>query len=583
MKAKTNRRDFLRSGTVAAGGLIAAGTEVSHATEEPHKHKHDDGEEYPRDRPSAGGPVGSPTDRGKLVPGRRGGDEPPLPVATPDLDKLFWEMKDGVKEFHLFARHSRREFLPGLFMDVWGYNDSMPGPTIEANEGDRVRIILHNELPEPTTLHLHGLELPIAMDGVSGVTQDPIMPGESFAYELDLHQNGTFFYHSHGAMQEALGMVGLFIIHPRAAHAPPVDHDFGLILQEWAVLPGASIPNTLSMEFNFFTINGRSAPYMTPIVVRLGDRVRIRMVNFSVIDHHPMHLHGVTFWVTGNEGGRIPESAWVPGNNVIVGVAQAREIEFIANNPGDWVMHCHMFHHMMNHMTSPVGMMGAHNRKGTPAGLGMAGSMGMLGRGPALSEDYGPALGRGLGEQTGNDRAARNGAKMEDKNSGHGKPVAPAAKDKVPHGGHEGMDMKGDNKPAAAKSSVAKEGHEGMDMGGKGMKEMSMPGMKRNDKDSGSMPGMDMGEGAKSGALVPGFPQDMNMGMYSKEELGQLNRPETRGMRADWYRDVAGLMTVVRILPADLYDKVVSGEGDVEPGASVPDAAPGKGHEKHQH
>src|SRR5258708_3830340 len=116
-------------------------------------------------------------------------------------------------------------------------------------------------------------------------------------------------------MQEAMGMVGLLIIHPRSAYQPQVDRDFALVLQEWAILPAASIPNSLSMEFNFFTINGRTAPYVTPMVVRLGDRVRIRMVNFSVIDHHPMHLHGHTFWVTGNEGGRIPETAWVPGNN----------------------------------------------------------------------------------------------------------------------------------------------------------------------------------------------------------------------------------------------------------------------------
>lgn len=406
----------------------------------------------------------------------------------------------------------------------------MPGPAIEANEGDRVRIVLHNELPEPTTLHLHGLELPNVMDGVPGLTQDPIMPGESFAYELDLHQNGTFFYHSHGAMQEALGMVGLFIIHPREAHSPSVDHDFSLILQEWAILPGASIPNTLSMEFNFFTINGRTAPYMTPMVVRLGDRVRIRLVNFSVIDHHPMHLHGVTFWVTGNEGGRIPESAWVPGNNVLVAVAQAREIEFIANNPGDWVLHCHMFHHMMNHMTSPVGMMGGHTRKGLPAGFEMGDSMGMLTRGPALSEDHGPALGRGLGEQTGKDRTARNGPTMEDKHAGHGKPVTPSPIEKKPSGGHEGME------------------HEGMKMDQKDAR--GMPGMKMEDNNTAGMKGMKMDHG-DSGSRVPGFPQDMNMSMYSEAELSQLNRRETRGMRSDWYRDVAGLMTVVRILPPD--------------------------------
>src|SRR5260370_42071355 len=117
-------------------------------------------------------------------------------------------MKGQVKEFHLVAQHARREFLPGAFMDVWGYNGSMPGPTIEAVEGDRIRIVLHNKLPESTTLHLHGLELPNRFDGGHGVTPDPVKPGESFAYELTLHQAGTFFYHSHGPMQGGLGMGG---------------------------------------------------------------------------------------------------------------------------------------------------------------------------------------------------------------------------------------------------------------------------------------------------------------------------------------------------------------------------------------
>ena len=133
----------------------------------------------------------------------------------------------------------------------------------------------------------------------------------------------------------------------------------------------------MSMEFNLFTLNGRAAPYITPLVCKLGDRVRIRLVNFSAIDHHPMHLHGLTFWVTGTEGGRIPETAWIPGNTVLVGVAQVRELEFIANNPGDWMLHCHMFHHVMNFMSSMVGPMGGHTVPGTRAGQGMASGWGL--------------------------------------------------------------------------------------------------------------------------------------------------------------------------------------------------------------
>ena len=555
MSQETSRRNFIHGGALATAGLLTGA--AAHAGQppdkEPHKHDAQGTESFPRDRPSSGGPVGSATDRGKLVPGRRAASEPPVPVEAPDLTRLFWEMKDGVKEFHLYCRHTRREFLPNMWFDVWGYNDSMPGPTIEAVEGDRVRIVVHNELPEATIMHWHGLEVPIRFDGVEAVTQDPILPGETFAYEFTLHQNGTFFYHSHGPMQEAIGMVGLFIIYPRQTHEPAVDRDFALILQEWAILPMSSVPNTMSMEFNFFTMNGRSGPYGTPLVCQLGDRVRIRFVNFSTIDHHPMHLHGHTFWVTGTEGGRIPETAWIPGNNVLVGVAQVREVEFIANNPGDWVIHCHMFHHMMNHMVSMVGPMPMHDDmemggKGMgirgktpsifaferPAGGDMSNSLGMITRGPALSDEHGAHMGRGMGEQTGSEREVRNGP-----------------------------GPKGFLGPGPVKAG---EKHQGHDM--KSMEKMpAMPGMEHGGHDG-------MGTGDK---LVPGYPQDMlGMAMLSPEEIKRLQKPETRGMRAEWYNGVMGLMTVVRVLPPDLYEKVMSGEGEVKPGASVPGSSPGK-------
>jgi manganese oxidase len=382
------------------------------------------------------------------VPGLRSPAEPPVLVETPDLpNNLPWKMVNGAKEFHLHAQPVKRELLPNAFMNHWGYNGTMPGPTIQVTEGDRVRIVLHNDLPEPTELHLHGLELPIAMDGVPFLAQDPVQPGGTGVYEVTLHQTGTYFYHPHGAMQEAIGMVGLLIIHPRSAYAPAVDQDFALITQEFDIPPASATPDTTSMQFHWLTFNGRCGPYVTPLVVRLGNRVRIRVLNFSSMDHHPIHLHGHTFWVTGTEGGRIPESAWIPGNNVLVGVAQVREFEFVANNPGDWPLHCHMFHHMMNHMVSGVGP-GSRDR-------------------------------------------ARNG--RED------------------------------------------------------------PRYK-----------------------VPGFPQETGMmPMMSPAEMAKINKNSlTRGMRPHWAMGVMGLFTVVRVLPPDLYDKVVSGKGDVLPGASVPGSAP---------
>jgi hypothetical protein len=262
-----------------------------------------------------------------------------------------------------------------------------------------VRLIVENRLPEPFSMHWHGLEIPVHMDGTPGVSQSPIEPGGRFVYEFTLRQNGTFFYHTHMAMQEMMGLIGLFIIHPRQPHAPRIDRDFGLILQEWAILPNNTIPNTLAMEFNWLTINGKAGPATTPMLVKLGERVRIRMVNLGM-DHHPMHLHGNTFYVTGTEGGRIHTSAREPANTVLVGVAQARDIEF------DWMLHCHLPHHMMNQMSSMVGpIMMSHGQGIRPRT--MESGMGIIG-GRALSEENGPAFGRTLGLGADPDRPASN-------------------------------------------------------------------------------------------------------------------------------------------------------------------------------
>ena len=283
-------------------------------------------------------------------------EPPPEPVELPDLKKLPHRMVNGAKEFHLVAHVVRTEFVPGRPVDAWGFNGSVPGPLMEANEGDRVRVVFHNNLPEMTALHWHGFEVPMEMDGSLGVGQDPIPPGGMFTYEFTLHQHGTFFYHSHFPMQEMMGMLGMFVLHPKQATAPRVDRDFGLVIQEWALMPNNTVPNTLAMEFNWLTFNGKAGPDCTPMLVRQGERVRIRMVNLGM-DHHPIHMHGVTFTVTGTEAGRVPSSMWIPQNTVLVGVAQVRDIEFDAKYVGDWMLHCHLPHHMMNQMVTMVGPM----------------------------------------------------------------------------------------------------------------------------------------------------------------------------------------------------------------------------------
>jgi FtsP/CotA-like multicopper oxidase with cupredoxin domain len=275
--------------------------------------------------------------------------EPFVPMTTPDLPDLPFTMDGSVKVFHLRAEPVRRKIAPFKTIDAWGYNGTCPGPNIQVHQGDRVRVIFENHLPESTSLHWHGLEVPIAQDGVPWISQKPVAPGEKYVYEFTVHQEGTFFYHAHGAMQEMLGLLGFFVAHPEKSYQPHAHHDFGLILQEWAVLPDNSVPNSAAMEFNWLTFNGLAAPAITPMLARLGSRVRLRIINLGM-DHHPIHLHGNQFVVTGTEGGRAPESTWCPMNTVLVGVAQARVVEFDAKYPGSWMVHCHLPHHMMNSM-----------------------------------------------------------------------------------------------------------------------------------------------------------------------------------------------------------------------------------------
>jgi FtsP/CotA-like multicopper oxidase with cupredoxin domain len=285
----------------------------------------------------------------KETPPAPSGPDPYLRMTTPDLPDLPHEMDGTVKVFHLIAEPVKRKIAPFKTIDAWGYNGSCPGPTLQVQQGERVRIIFENRLPESTSIHWHGLEVPIEQDGVPWISQKPIAPGEKYTYEFTVHQEGTFFYHSHGAMQEMMGMIGFFVAHPEKSYKPHADHDFGVILQEWAILPNNTVPNTAAMEYNWLTFNGVSAPAITPMIARLGSRVRLRIINMGM-DHHPIHLHGNQFVLTGTEGGRAPESTWYPMNTVLVGVAQARVVEFDAKYPGSWMVHCHLPHHMMNNM-----------------------------------------------------------------------------------------------------------------------------------------------------------------------------------------------------------------------------------------
>ncbi len=273
------------------------------------------------------------------------------PVRTLNGWTLPYKMKNGVKEFHLVAEEVEHEFAPGMVAKCWGYNGSTPGPTIEAVEGDRVRILVTNCLKEHTTIHWHGLLLPSGMDGVGGLNQPQIKPGETFVYEFDLKQHGSHMYHPHAdeMTQMAVGMMGMFIIHPKKREAVPVDRDYCFLLHNWSIHPGTYRPDpSILQDFDLWTMNSKVFPHIDPVVARTGERVRVRMANLSMWNH-PLHMHGVQYWVTGSDGGRWPRAQWRNETTEIVAVGQIRDIEFIAE-PGDWAFHCHMAHHTMNAM-----------------------------------------------------------------------------------------------------------------------------------------------------------------------------------------------------------------------------------------
>lgn len=527
-----NRRNFLRRSTMLGASLIAAqpaqAQHEGHKTQTPkpkpeHQHEHN---KPPATRPAENKrvePSGTASDNGAGF----------LAVSTPDMPKLPFQIEDGVKVFHLIAEPVRTEFLPASswasarVVDAWGYNGSVPGPTIEIVEGDRVKILFTNNLPEPTTPHWHGLEVPMSQDGVPGIGQQLILPGETHTYEFTIHQNGTFFYHSHMAMQEMLGMIGLFIVHPKTPHAPRVDKDFALILQGWAILPNNTVPNTLAMEFNWLTMNGKAGPATTPMIVKQGERVRLRMVNLGM-DHHPIHMHGHQFYVTGTEGGRIPESAWYPGNTVIVGVSQARDVEFDALYEGDWMVHCHLPHHMMNQMVSMVGPL--HLGHGMQTGRGMDEGMGMVSRGGALTEDLAPSLGRATGVPL--DQQVSNGVGNEPKPALYSCPMHSEVKSDKP-GKCPKCGMNLIISASATPSSQAKR--------------------------------------------VPGYPQDMWMTMDA-----EVAKPETSWLPDTWTGSMMGMMTLIRVLPPEKYDRMMAliKDGKYEPGPKWPEK--GDAH-KHHH
>ncbi len=268
--------------------------------------------------------------------------------------------KNGVKEFTLTAEAINWEYVKGKTLVAWGYNGQIPGPEIRVTEGEKVRIVFTNKLPKATTLHWHGVDVPNDQDGVPGVTQKAIKPGETYTYEFTAKPAGTRFYHTHGgaamvdeAEQLDRGLSGAFIIEPKNYATNKPNREYTLILDEWDTTGmsnmmgnnAEAMAGMAGMAYNLFTINGRAFPDTEPLTVKKGERVRIRMINGGTSTIHPMHLHGHQFKVVAVDGNPVPKAAQLTRNTQPIHPGETYDIEFIANNPGTWLFHCHELHH----------------------------------------------------------------------------------------------------------------------------------------------------------------------------------------------------------------------------------------------
>jgi manganese oxidase len=268
-----------------------------------------------------------------------GGGTAPAAVARPEitgthgLQPLDHELDGNVKVFRLTAEHIRWETKEGTLVDAMAYNRMVPGPVIRVTEGDRVRIIVTNRLDEPHTTHWHGLFVPNDMDGVPGISQEPIMPGQSFAYEFVAQPAGTRLYHSHfNAMtQEGKGLYGMFIIEE---NNPPAERRAD---REELMLLADGMG---------YVINGKEFPMTEPISMRMGERVRVRMANLGAM-YHPMHLHGGYFYVVAKDGFPLPAPQKM--NTLSLAPGETWDIILAPQFGGTWIWHCHV----LSHATGP--------------------------------------------------------------------------------------------------------------------------------------------------------------------------------------------------------------------------------------
>lgn len=260
-------------------------------------------------------------------------------------DPNFWgvnlepEMDGDVKVFNIVVQDIEWETAPGMVFPAMAYNGMIPGPVIRATEGERVRIVMKNEMWQSTAIHFHGMFVPNNIDGVPFVTQPAVKSGETFEYEFVLRNPGTHMYHSHhnAAEQVTAGLMGAFIVDPAdKSREPEVSAEYVMVLND----------TTLG-----FTLNGKSFPYTQPIVGKLGERIRVRYMNEGLMIH-PMHLHGLPQLVISKDGWNLPVPYMCDTLNVAPG--ERYDVLIDLTEAGAWAYHCHI----LTHAESRHGMFG---------------------------------------------------------------------------------------------------------------------------------------------------------------------------------------------------------------------------------
>jgi FtsP/CotA-like multicopper oxidase with cupredoxin domain len=336
---KGSRRDFLRNTafTALAGSALAACSvaDSSAQTVQASDADHSGGSTAPNPVPVSAAAAAEAMDKMHEA----GVKAFPVKTAGKGNQLMQPRMDRGVKVYELTARKGSWEVAPGQTVEAWTYNNQLPGPQIRVREGDRVRLIVKNELPESTAVHFHGLEVPNDQDGVPFITQPPIKSGETYTYEFDAPNPGSHMYHSHhnAAKQVGLGLLGAFIIEPKnPLPIEKADIDYVLIMND---------------GMHGYTFNGKSFPATEPIAAKKGQKLRIRFMNEGMMIH-PMHLHGMHMTVIAKDGW--PQPAPWKCDTLNVAPGERWDVIVNCNNPGTWAFHCHI----LPHAESDHGMFG---------------------------------------------------------------------------------------------------------------------------------------------------------------------------------------------------------------------------------